>query len=113
MPSSAGQTCALRSEEHTSELQSHSHLVCRLLLRKKRCSDRKSTRLNSSHNLISYAVFCLKQNDKLQDMRYPEIARRRRDIGMVFQRFNLFLFFFNNAATAETSVLSQSEAMPV
>src|SRR3954449_6163497 len=28
------QTCALpiRSEEHTSELQSHSHLVCRLLL---------------------------------------------------------------------------------
>src|SRR3954449_12513231 len=32
MPSSAGQTCALRSEEHTSELQSHSHLVSRLLL---------------------------------------------------------------------------------
>src|SRR3954449_6219484 len=25
----------LRSEEHTSELQSHSHLVCRLLLEKK------------------------------------------------------------------------------
>src|SRR4051795_1068349 len=34
MPSSGGQTCA-RSEEHTSELQSHSHLVCRLLLEKK------------------------------------------------------------------------------
>src|SRR3954449_2247867 len=31
MPSSACQKCA-RSEEHTSELQSHSHLVCRLLL---------------------------------------------------------------------------------
>src|SRR5260221_4109624 len=27
----------LRSEEHTSELQSHSDLVCRLLLEKKRC----------------------------------------------------------------------------
>src|SRR3954449_6165772 len=26
------QTCSLRSEEHTSELQSHSHLVCRRLL---------------------------------------------------------------------------------
>src|SRR4051795_1830299 len=26
----------LRSEEHTSELQSHSHLVCRLLLEKKK-----------------------------------------------------------------------------
>src|SRR4051795_4922152 len=34
MPSSGGQTCA-RSEEHTSELQSQSHLVCRLLLEKK------------------------------------------------------------------------------
>src|SRR5688572_32563177 len=28
-------TCALRSEEHTSELQSQSNLVCRLLLQKK------------------------------------------------------------------------------
>src|SRR5260221_10753702 len=28
---------AQRSEEHTSELQSHSDLVCRLLLEKKRC----------------------------------------------------------------------------
>src|SRR5258708_29838118 len=43
-----------RSEEHTSELQSPDHLVCRLLL-----GDRKSTRLNSSHQIISYAVFCL------------------------------------------------------
>src|SRR3954464_278874 len=36
MPSSACQKCALRSEEHTSELQSHDNLVCRLLLVKKR-----------------------------------------------------------------------------
>src|SRR2546427_8680665 len=28
--------CALRSEEHTSELQSQSNLVCRLLLEKKK-----------------------------------------------------------------------------
>src|ERR1039458_88988 len=48
----------LESEEHTSELQSLRHLVCRLLLEKNR-SDRKSTRLNSSHLGISYAVFCL------------------------------------------------------
>src|SRR3954463_12387544 len=26
-------------------------------------SDRKSTRLNSSHTIISYAVFCLKKKD--------------------------------------------------
>src|SRR5947207_11280228 len=28
--------------------------------------DRKSTRLNSSHTVISYAVFCLKKKKKLQ-----------------------------------------------
>src|SRR3990167_8962369 len=28
------------------------------------CGDRKSTRLNSSHSQISYAVFCLKKNIK-------------------------------------------------
>src|SRR5439155_14789773 len=28
------------------------------------CSDRKSTRLNSSHVAISYAVFCLKKKKK-------------------------------------------------
>src|SRR2546430_4304286 len=32
-----------------------------------RDSDRKSTRLNSSHSQISYAVFCLKKkNDRVQ-----------------------------------------------
>src|ERR1022692_4011491 len=45
----------LRSEEHTSELQSPCNLVCVF------CLDRKSTRLNSSHLVISYAVFCLKK----------------------------------------------------
>src|SRR3954449_12134686 len=94
-----------RSEEHTSELQSQSHLVCRLLLEKKKQQggfgatdplprlavllisitlDHNSLSLflfflmirrpprstlfpyttlfrsNSSHTLISYAVFCLR-----------------------------------------------------
>src|SRR5574341_1960660 len=31
--------------------------------------DRKSTRLNSSHQLISYAVFCLKKKKKWQNGR--------------------------------------------
>src|SRR5438034_5393906 len=31
-----GSCCCKRSEEHTSELQSHSDLVCRLLLEKKK-----------------------------------------------------------------------------
>src|SRR2546430_13343809 len=32
----------MRSEEHTSELQSQSNLVCRLLLEKKKNTDRKA-----------------------------------------------------------------------
>src|SRR2546427_4205751 len=32
--------------------------------------DRKSTRLNSSHSQISYAVFCLKKK-KTSEMQYP------------------------------------------
>src|SRR5690606_40823168 len=32
--------------------------------RSPRCADRKSTRLNSSHVKISYAVFCLKKKKK-------------------------------------------------
>src|SRR3989449_7041954 len=31
--------------------------------------DRKSTRLNSSHGYISYAVFCLKKKNKLRTAR--------------------------------------------
>src|SRR2546430_3415112 len=42
-----------------------------------RCSeqDRKSTRLNSSHSQISYAVFCLKKK-KNQDSRVCTVVRR-------------------------------------
>src|SRR5438034_10621353 len=35
---------AARSEEHTSELQSHSDLVCRLLLEKKKKKKKKNNR---------------------------------------------------------------------
>src|SRR2546421_3906743 len=51
-----------RSEEHTSELQSRSDLVCRLLLEKKK--KRKNIRLSSSHDSSSYGVFDLKQNQQ-------------------------------------------------
>src|SRR5256886_9130186 len=58
----------VRSEEHTSELQSQSNLVCRLLLEKKKKVSQQpyqsypfvtSTRLYFSYNLISYLVFCV------------------------------------------------------
>src|SRR2546430_4151209 len=38
-----GQSVGARSEEHTSELQSQSNLVCRLLLEKKKQANRTST----------------------------------------------------------------------
>src|SRR3989442_14488982 len=40
----------LRSEEHTSELQSRPHLVCRLLLEKKK-KHNKSSALASAHSI--------------------------------------------------------------
>src|SRR2546428_2521576 len=36
----------------------------RMLAERKAIQDRKSTRLNSSHDQISYAVFCLKKKKK-------------------------------------------------
>src|SRR2546427_2806985 len=53
-----------RSEEHTSELQPQSNLVCRLLLeKKKKILNPKITHLNSSHSQISYTRFFLKKNN--------------------------------------------------
>src|SRR2546422_6242831 len=43
----------------------------RPLLKRRRARDRKSTRLNSSHGYISYAVFCLKKKKK----REPRLDR--------------------------------------
>src|SRR2546422_5595798 len=43
---SQGDAAALRSEEHTSELQSRLHLVCRLLLEKKKKKITQSRRKN-------------------------------------------------------------------
>src|SRR5256885_11624631 len=42
--------------------------------RKDRAGDRKSTRLNSSHLVISYAVFCLKKK-KTKATHYPSYHR--------------------------------------
>src|SRR4051795_13479131 len=41
-----------RSEEHTSELQSHSHLVCRLLLEKKKRTEEHTSELQSHSHLV-------------------------------------------------------------
>src|SRR3712207_7116177 len=36
--------------------------------------DRKSTRLNSSHANISYAVFCLKKKTNIRLIAYPQVV---------------------------------------
>src|SRR5437660_9602915 len=43
--------------------------------------DRKSTRLNSSHVAISYAVFCLKKKTKGTVTRLPQRRKGRRACG--------------------------------
>src|SRR5215211_9199511 len=51
---------ARRSEEHTSELQSHSDLVCRLLLEKKKnhnkSTDTKQPKKNSNEKNITVTI---------------------------------------------------------
>src|SRR2546422_6753761 len=44
--------------------------------------DRKSTRLNSSHGYISYAVFCLKKKKKIKIL-YTSRVRCRRKLMLV------------------------------
>src|SRR5206468_6068213 len=42
--------------------------------------DRKSTRLNSSHDQISYAVFCLKKKKKIKDIQKHDISEDEHEI---------------------------------
>src|ERR1022692_916247 len=77
-------------------------------------SDRKSTRLNSSHLVISYAVFCLKKKST------PTTSTKKK--GIVFRkgrrsdrdcRLSLCNFFFNDTATTEIYTLSLHDALPI
>src|SRR5258707_6415994 len=55
-----GKETSLRSEEHTSELQSRQYLVCRLLLEKKKLVDSTFTQLDLviGNNPGLVAIFC-------------------------------------------------------
>src|SRR5690348_17930537 len=52
-----------RAQDQANVLRRHDHRDVRVLrlVEQLACLDRKSTRLNSSHPSISYAVFCLKK----------------------------------------------------
>src|SRR5450755_661968 len=97
--------------------------------------DRKSTRLNSSHPSISYAVFCLKKKNinvrrapgakENQVKRNPLLARRlQRDLLHRARLRHSFyecaeahvyplVFFFNDTATTEIYTLSLHDALPI
>src|SRR3954467_10923990 len=94
-------------------------------------SDRKSTRLNSSHTIISYAVFCLKKKRQPSSLcrrlrsshsRPPQHRTRERPQpggggdapGMgVTDASQSVLFFFNDTATTEIYALSLHDALPI
>src|SRR5438270_1925246 len=48
-----GRDDQIRSEEHTSELQSQSNLVCRLLLEKKKIARNKDTASSADYSLVA------------------------------------------------------------
>src|SRR5215472_6584610 len=97
--------------------------------------DRKSTRLNSSHLGISYAVFCLKKKKNSRFARRSSVAniswkRARRThipinaffisivincyFSLPISRDKLALFFFfNDTATTEIYTLSLHDALPI
>src|SRR3712207_2797530 len=62
--------------------------------------DRKSTRLNSSHANISYAVFCLKKKKKTSYI-------------VSYTELRCSFFFFNDTATTEIYTLSLHDALPI
>src|SRR5476649_633220 len=82
--------------------------------------DRKSTRLNSSHTVISYAVFCLKKQRAIRLGRsrksgadYGLGAVTAQSLGRKRSKPKLSCFFFNITAHTETYTLSLHDALPI
>src|SRR6266480_1786530 len=86
-----------RSEEHTSELQSHVNLVCRLLLEKKKQKTSITSQLETYHE----------ENQRLQDL---FLSTFTENIAFFFY---CFFFFFNDTATTEIYTLSLHDALPI
>src|ERR1035438_9494955 len=97
-----------RSEEHTSELQSLRHLVCRLLLEKKKKKQllrlQRTTRLQATTTPTALASLCYAL--------YCVLATHTRRVAVVLLVVFLF-FFFNDPATPEIYPLSLHDALPI
>src|SRR3989442_505251 len=95
----------LRSEEHTSELQSRPHLVCRLLLEKN-----KSIRTYSTPQTCWCHTITASAQPTL--VYISSCFLICRDV-VALIRPRLFCFFFNDTATTEIYPLSLHDALPI
>src|SRR2546426_9279705 len=73
----AGGLCERTVAQMRAEPAEHVEVVVHERLRRPP-QDRKSTRLNSSHLVISYAVFCLKKKKKQEKYPQQTSSRKRR-----------------------------------
>src|SRR2546430_13547678 len=70
--------------------------------------DRKSTRLNSSHSLISYSVFCLKkQTTCTVDPNFGRLLRNRRHIH-ILQNTSPFSYIMRISVRSRRTAVSRS-----
>src|SRR5438034_2340931 len=65
-----GRLVVLAAPREQRRGERHAHAPARVPHDVEGRGDRKSTRLNSSHTVISYAVFCLKKKKKNQNGRH-------------------------------------------
>src|ERR1019366_8680616 len=93
MPSSAWKKDVCRSEEHTSELQSLTNLVCRLLLEKNHDS-KYGDPARRSHRLARRLYETPRRRERTARRTRPRSRRRRGP-----DRTREFSFFFNGRAT--------------
>src|ERR1035438_9613339 len=97
-----------RSEEHTSELQSLRHLVCRLLLEKKK----HVQRLQAVFNLtMGTAPFGTPVPDRRPSPSRPPSLPPGHPPPRLSPKPHLF--FFNDTATTEIYTLSLHDALPI
>src|SRR3954464_3039872 len=106
MPSSA---CALpiRSEEHTSELQSHDNLVCRLLLEKKKNNETagQDAWQHCTHTLLTHRA----SGDRRTSLRRAALVCCAGLVSFLF----FFFFFFKERAPPEILPLSPPAPFPI
>src|SRR5690348_14747079 len=71
------------------------------------CSDRKSTRLNSSHPSISYAVFCLKKKKKMLNKNNNKYGRNIIHISHTRQSHHTISSHYTSQSTSLLHTSSQ------